>query len=235
MSDVITVDSSFIYDLMRLNLHFDWQLVVKRCIDIGGAVAGIIILSPLLLLIAGAVRLTSKGPAIYRQKRLGYQGKKFTFLKFRSMYSDNDDGIHREYVQKLIQGSNRETNLGSKERPYYKIKRDPRITPLGSILRKSSLDELPQLFNVITGQMSLVGPRPAIPYEFALYQSWHCKRILEVKPGITGLWQVKGRSQTTFEEMVRMDLHYTKNWNLWLDCKILCSTFKAVFSGNGAE
>ena len=125
--------------------------------------------------------------------------------------------------------------MGDKKRPYYKIKKDPRITPLGKVLRKSSLDELPQFFNVLMGQMSLVGPRPPIPYEVENYQNWHKKRILNVKPGITGLWQVSGRSQITFEEMVRLDIYYAQNWNLRLDCKIMCKTLKAVLSTNGAD
>jgi lipopolysaccharide/colanic/teichoic acid biosynthesis glycosyltransferase len=121
--------------------------------------------------------------------------------------------------------------MGSEDQPCYKIKNDPRVTPLGKILRKSSMDELPQFFNVLMGQMSLVGPRPPIPYELDNYQNWHRKRVLNVKPGITGLWQVNGRSLTTFDEMVRMDLHYAKDWDLWLDIKILFRTVKVVFTG----
>ena len=165
----------------------------------------------------------------------GYQGKKFPFLKFRSMHTDNNESLHREYVKKLIKGDHDEVNMGSEDQPCYKIKNDPRVTPLGKILRKSSMDELPQFFNVLMGQMSLVGPRPPIPYELDNYQNWHMKRILNVKPGITGLWQINGRSLTTFDEMVRMDLQYTKNWNLWLDAKIIFSTFKVVFTGMGAN
>ena len=234
MADVTTVDSSGILDLSVIGLRDEWQLVMKRLIDIVGAVFGIILFSPIMVVITAAIKLTSKGPLLFRQERRRYQGKKFTFLKFRSMHIDNDESLHREYVKKLIQGKNKEINMGSEDQPYYKIKNDPRVTPLGQILRKSSMDELPQFFNVLMGQMSLVGPRPPIPYELDNYQSWHMKRVLNVKPGITGLWQVKGRSLTTFDEMVRLDLQYANNWDLWLDLKILCSTFKVVFSGMGA-
>jgi lipopolysaccharide/colanic/teichoic acid biosynthesis glycosyltransferase len=235
MSDSISVDSSCILDLSVLGLRDDWQFVIKRLMDIVGALVGIIIFSPLRLIIAAVVKLTSKGPVFFQQERTGYHGKKFLFLKFRSMFTNNDESLHREYVEKLIQGNHDEINMGSKDCPYYKIKNDPRVTPLGRILRKSSMDELPQFFNVLKGQMSLVGPRPPIPYELENYQSWHLKRILDVKPGITGLWQVKGRSLSTFNEMVRLDLQYSKKWNLWLDIKILLSTIKVVLMGNGAN
>jgi len=234
-SAIIIVDPSIIIFLEKMRLRYDWQLFGKRFIDIVVAVFGIVILSPLLLIIAAIIKLTSTGPVLFRQDRLGYQGKKFTFLKFRSMYVCSDDSIHREYMCKLITGDHEKINMGSKINPYFKIKNDPRITPFGRILRKSSLDELPQLFNVLMGHMSLVGPRPPIPYELDNYQTWHRKRVLYTKPGITGLWQVKGRSQTTFEEMVRLDLQYIKDWNLWLDFKILFNTFKAVFSAKGAD
>ncbi len=231
MADVITVDSAYILDLSVIGLRDDWQLVIKRLIDIVGAIFGLIIFSPIMLIIAAAIKLTSKGPLLFQQERMGYQGKKFPFLKFRSMHTDNDESLHREYVNKLIQGNHNEINTGSEDNPCYKMKNDTRITTLGKILRKSSMDELPQFFNVLIGQMSLVGPRPPIPYELDNYQSWHMKRVLNVKPGITGLWQTNGRSLTTFDEMVRMDLHYANNWDLWLDFKILLRTFKVVFTG----
>jgi lipopolysaccharide/colanic/teichoic acid biosynthesis glycosyltransferase len=235
MSDIIPLDSSCILDLGAMGLREDWQLVIKRLIDIAGALFGLIIFSPLILIIVAAIKLTSKGPILFCQDRMGYQGIKFPFLKFRSMHIDNDENLHREYVKKHIQGNHNEINTGSEDRPCYKMKNDPRVTPLGKILRKSSMDELPQFFNVLVGQMSLVGPRPPIPYELDNYQNWHMKRILNVKPGITGLWQIKGRSLTTFDEMVRMDLQYANNWGLWLDFKILFSTVKVVFTGMGAD
>ena len=231
MSDILTLDSSYILDLGAMGLWEDWQIVFKRLIDIVGAIFGLIIFSPIMLIIAAAIKLTSKGPLLFQQERMGYKGKKFPFLKFRSMHTDNDESLHREYIKKLIQGNHNEINMGSEDNPCYKMKNDPRITPLGKILRKSSMDELPQFFNVLMGQMSLVGPRPPIPYELDNYQSWHMKRVLNVKPGITGLWQTNGRSLTTFDEMVRMDLHYANNWGLWLDFKILLKTFKVVFTG----
>jgi lipopolysaccharide/colanic/teichoic acid biosynthesis glycosyltransferase len=231
MADVITVDSAYILNLSVIGLRDDWQLIMKRLIDIVGAIFGLIIFSPIMLIIAAAINLTSKGPLLFQQERMGYEGKKFPFLKFRSMHTDNDESLHREYVEKLIQGNHNEINMGSEDNPCYKMTNDPRITPLGKILRKSSMDELPQFLNVLMGQMSLVGPRPPIPYELDNYQSWHRKRVLNVKPGITGLWQINGRSLTTFDEMVRMDLHYANNWDLWLDFKILLRTFKVVFTG----
>jgi lipopolysaccharide/colanic/teichoic acid biosynthesis glycosyltransferase len=235
IADVTTVDSSCILDLSVIGLRAEWQLAAKRVIDIVGALFGIVIFAPVMLIIAAAVKITSKGPLLFRQERMGYQGRKFSFLKFRSMYANNDESIHKEYIKKLIQGNHKEINTGSEDQPCYKMKKDPRITPLGRILRKSSMDELPQFFNVLLGQMSLVGPRPPIPYELDNYQSWHLKRVLNVKPGITGLWQVEGRSLTTFDEMVRMDLHYANNWNLWLDVKILFLTLQVVFTGMGAD
>ena len=148
------------------------------------------------------------------------------------MFINIEDRMHRDYVTKLIQGEKDQINHGTNKKPFYKIKDDPRITPFGRFLRKASLDELPQFFNVLKGEMSLVGPRPPIPYEVKQYQIWHFRRILEVKPGITGLWQVSGRNQTTFDEMVRMDIKYAENWSLFMDLSILFKTVKAVFSFN---
>ena len=148
------------------------------------------------------------------------------------MYSNNDPRIHQEYVSNLIQGKADREKSG--QSCVYKLTNDPRITPLGRFLRKTSLDELPQLFNVLTGKMSLVGPRPPVPYEFEQYNIWHRRRVVEVKPGITGLWQVMGRSKTTFDDMVRLDLKYAKLWSISLDLKILLRTPIAVLSGEGA-
>ena len=156
-------------------------------------------------------------------------------MKFRSMYTDSDDSIHREYVAKLIEGKTEETNRGSDDKPMFKITDDPRITPIGRFLRKTSLDELPQFFNVLKGDMSLVGPRPPIPYEVKSYKNWHLRRVLDIKPGITGLWQAYGRSQTTFDEMVRLDLQYVNHCSPWLDFKIILKTVSAVlFEREGA-
>jgi len=202
--------------------------VVKRIIDVSVSAVALAILSPLFVVVAISVKLTSVGPVFFRQRRLGKHGAEFTFLKFRSMYAANDSKIHREFTANLIRGNSNGAN------GVYKIQKDPRITPLGRFLRASSLDELPQLINVLAGSMSLVGPRPPIPYEFECYQLWHRRRILEAKPGITGLWQVNGRSRTTFDEMVRMDLQYIREQSLWTDIKILIKTPLAVISGHGA-
>lgn len=206
----------------------------KRAMDIIGASVGLILLSPIILAAAVAVKCSSPGPILFRQVRLGQGGRRFTFYKFRSMYADCDDRCHRDYVAGLIEGKHEELNQGEESAPCYKIKNDDRITPVGRVLRKLSIDELPQLFNVLKGEMSLVGPRPPIPYEVEKYKPWHLRRILEIQPGITGLWQVEGRSRTSFNDMVRLDLRYLKNWSLWLDIKILLKTVKAVFDTKGA-
>jgi exopolysaccharide biosynthesis polyprenyl glycosylphosphotransferase len=202
--------------------------ILKRSLDILGALIGLILFSPVMLITAAAIKLTSPGPVIFRQTRLGRRGNPFSFLKFRSMKSGNDDRVHREYVLKLIDGQHAQLNQGKEDKPLYKLKNDNRITAVGKIIRKLSIDELPQFFNVLQGQMSLVGPRPPLPFEVEKYKSWHLRRILEVKPGITGLWQVKGRSRTSFDDMVRLDIRYVQNWSLWLDFKILAKTVREV-------
>jgi lipopolysaccharide/colanic/teichoic acid biosynthesis glycosyltransferase len=204
---------------------------VKRFMDIAGCALILASFSWLLLAIAIVIKATSRGPALFHQARIGLHGKPFTFLKFRSMRVNNDATIHKEYVTRFISG---DTRLSPGEQEVFKITNDPRVTWFGRILRRTSLDELPQLFNVLKGEMSLIGPRPALPYEFECYDLWHRRRVLEVKPGITGLWQVSGRSRTSFDEMVRLDLQYARNWSLWLDVKILFRTPGAVLSGDGA-
>jgi|GEM_PF-1182433 len=203
---------------------------VKRCIDIIGSTVGILVFFPLMLLIAVLVKSTSRGPVLFKQKRIGYRGEIFTFLKFRSMRTDMDDSIHREYVAKLIEGKNEQINNGSGDEPVYKITHDPRITKIGAFLRKTSLDEIPQFFNVLSGKMSLVGPRPPIPYEVDMYEEWHLRRVMEAKPGITGLWQVYGRNQTTFDEMVRLDLQYINKRSILLDLKLILHTITVLFN-----
>lgn len=210
------------------------EKVLKRLMDILGAVVALIVASPTMILTALAVKLTSRGPIIFKQIRLGERGVRFHFYKFRSMYWNTDDRIHREYVERLIKGEHERLNQGDPTNPLYKIRKDPRVTPVGRVIRKFSIDELPQLFNVLRGEMSLVGPRPPLPYEVEKYDSWHLRRILEVKPGITGLWQVAGRSRTSFDDMVRLDLRYAQTWSLWLDLKILLKTFRAVLFPQGA-
>ena len=206
---------------------------VKRSIDVVVSALLLVLLLPLLLLIVLAIKLTSMGPVLFKQERIGQYGIPFTFLKFRSMHVNSDSGIHKEYVSRLISGEKAVHHAGTNG-GVYKITKDPRVTAVGRFLRRSSLDELPQLWNVFLGEMSLVGPRPPIPYEFERYDIWHRQRVLEAKPGITGLWQVTGRSRTSFDEMVRLDLKYVRSWSLWLDLKILLQTPRVVFSGDGA-
>jgi lipopolysaccharide/colanic/teichoic acid biosynthesis glycosyltransferase len=208
--------------------------VVKRGMDFLGSALALLLLSPLLLTIALAIKLTSPGPVLFRQKRIGQYGAPFTCLKFRSMHAVNDPQIHMEYVKRFVAGKVQPQTSGSNGKTIYKLTDDPRLTPIGRLLRKTSLDELPQFFNVLRGEMSLVGPRPAVPYEFEAYDVWHRRRLLEVRPGLTGLWQVNGRSRLPFDEMVRLDLRYATTWSLWLDLKILLRTPRAVLSGEGA-
>jgi len=205
--------------------------LLKRCMDVAGSMAAMVVFSPLFLAIAAAIKLTSKGPVFFRQTRVGQHGKSFTFLKFRSMRVDNDASAHKEYVTKLIAG--RADRKPSKTGGVYKLTHDPRITQVGAFIRRTSLDELPQFFNVLCGEMSLVGPRPAIGYEVEAYDIWHRRRVLEAKPGITGLWQVNGRSRVEFDDMVRLDLQYARSWSPWMDVKILLRTPGAMF-GEGA-
>jgi len=217
-------------------VHKVYSLFCKRIIDIIGSLVSLIIFSPLFLIIPILIKLSSRGPVFFRQERLGLFGKKFTFLKFRSMRVDNDDKIHREYIKQLITTNNGNSAGSEAAEPngVYKIQSDPRVTLIGKFLRKTSLDELPQFINVLKGEMSLVGPRPPIPYECDEYKLWHMRRVIEVKPGITGLWQVEGRSSTNFDEMVRLDLKYIREWSLWLDIKLLLKTPWVVLTGKGA-
>jgi len=205
---------------------------IKRGLDVVGSLTLLMMLSPLLLLIAALVKLSSHGPVFFRQVRVGQMMKPFTMLKFRTMYSDADHRPHHEFVSSFIKASGQVHEPG--RNGFFKLTNDPRVTPVGRILRKTSLDELPQLWNVLRGDMSLVGPRPPLPYELEQYRPWHRRRVLEAKPGITGLWQVAGRSRTTFDEMVRLDLRYARTRSLWTDIKILLMTPAAVISGKGA-
>jgi exopolysaccharide biosynthesis polyprenyl glycosylphosphotransferase len=210
------------------------ELSLKRAIDIVGAIVGMLLFMPVMLITALAIKATSPGPVIFKQARLGKQGIPFTFYKFRSMHMNTDDQIHREYIRDFIQGDHAKANQGDGEKPFFKIKSDPRITSVGKFIRKTSIDELPQFFNVLKGDMSLVGPRPPLAYEAEKYQAWHLRRILEMKPGITGLWQVEGRSKTDWDDTVRLDIHYIQNWSLLFDLKILVKTVKEVIKGRGA-
>lgn len=221
-------------DLSSRNRNKRSLLDIKRIMDIVGSSVAILISLPLFVMAAFAIKASSRGPIFFRQQRVGQFGQRFTFLKFRSMQVDNDPSIHKEYVMKLIAGLAERQASGRDGEGVYKLSSDRRITQVGKFLRRTSLDELPQLVNVLKGDMSLVGPRPAIPYEVAAYQTWHRRRVLEVKPGITGLWQVNGRSRVRFDEMVRLDLQYARSWSPWLDINILIQTPRAVLRGAGA-
>jgi lipopolysaccharide/colanic/teichoic acid biosynthesis glycosyltransferase len=205
---------------------------VRRFFDLLVALTLILLLGPVLIGVALAVRLDSPGPALFRQRRVGHREKEFTLFKFRSMRVDADPQGHQEYVTALIKGE--ATNPDGGRENLYKLAVDNRITGIGRWIRRWSLDELPQLFNVVRGDMTLVGPRPAIPYEVAEYPNWYRERF-SVKPGLTGYWQVSGRSERTYEEMVRLDIEYAKRRSLGLDLSILLKTPWVVLSRKGAE
>ena len=212
--------------------YFGIQGRFKRAFDLLAATVMLIVLSPVMLVVALLVKKSSSGPVLFAQERLGRDGKPFKFYKFRSMEHNSDDAIHRQFVAMFIGGDDEgcvESNAGDE---VFKLKLDPRVTPIGAMLRKTSLDELPQLFNIIMGDMSLVGPRPPIAYEIENYLPWHMERLKAV-PGLTGLWQVSGRSSVTFEEMVRLDIRYINNWSPWQDFIIILKTIPVVLQGTG--
>jgi lipopolysaccharide/colanic/teichoic acid biosynthesis glycosyltransferase len=204
----------------------------KRVFDVAASLTLLTILSPLFLVIAALVKLKSPGPVFFRQERVGQMMKPFMMLKFRTMRVNADHAIHHHFVSSFIKSGAHTLESGTTG--LFKIANDPRVTAIGRFLRRTSLDELPQLWNVVRGDMSLVGPRPPLQYEVEQYQSWHRRRVLEAKPGLTGLWQVSGRSRTTFDEMVRLDLRYARSSSVWTDVKILLATPRAVISGKGA-
>jgi exopolysaccharide biosynthesis polyprenyl glycosylphosphotransferase len=209
----------------------DFSRGTKRVSDIVIASLTLVLLSPFWLLIALLIRFGSKGPVFYTQERVGMDGRIFVVYKFRTMRVDADSEIHREYQRKFIAG-HAEANVGDAKRPAYKLRDDPRITGVGRILRRLSIDEVPQLINVLRGDMSVVGPRPPIPYEVEAYELRHRKR-LDMKPGLTGLWQVSGRNRLPFEEMVKLDLFYIENWSLLFDLKIILRTVLVMLRGDG--
>jgi exopolysaccharide biosynthesis polyprenyl glycosylphosphotransferase len=204
---------------------------LKRGLDIVSSLALLLLLSPIFAVVGLLVKLTSRGPVFFRQTRVGEGAKPFTMLKFRTMHANADSALHHQFVTNFIQS--RGTQAAGKTE-VFKIENDPRVTSIGRFLRKTSLDELPQFWNVLRGDMSMVGPRPPLRYELEQYRSWHWRRVLEAKPGVTGLWQVRGRSRTTFDEMVRLDLQYVRTRSLWTDVRILFATPRAVVSGKGA-
>lgn len=203
----------------------------KRAVDVFGSSVALVALSPLLLAIGLAIRLQSPGPALFRQRRVGQGGKEFTCYKFRSMVNGCDESPHREAACKYLNGEIKAT-ANDASGPLFKRPDDPRVTKVGRWLRRTSVDELPQLINVLKGEMSLVGPRPPIPYEVALYSERHWQR-LAVPPGITCLWQIGDRDRVGFEEVVSMDLEYIKKRSLWTDMRILLLTIPAVLKMDG--
>jgi lipopolysaccharide/colanic/teichoic acid biosynthesis glycosyltransferase len=216
-------------------------LLVKRALDVILALVLLVLLAPLMAVIALAIALDSPGPVIFRQQRvLGDQSLNdgrpeehtFTFFKFRTMYHNADQDCHRRYVESLINGQAEKMEDDGKK--LYKLGNDRRVTRVGRFLRKTSLDELPQLINILRGEMSFVGPRPAIPYEVRQYKPWHLQR-LTVTQGLTGLWQVMGRNELSFDEMVSLDIAYARQRSLRLDGKILLATIPAVLKGRGVR
>ena len=206
-----------------------WHRCAKRGLDLVLSPMLLLLLGPLILFIAIAVKVHSPGPVLFRQIRIGKHGKPFICLKFRSMREDADPGLHRDYMRRLIDNNVAPSQHGGS----LKMANDTRITNLGRILRRFSIDELPQLINVLRGEMSLVGPRPHLPCEVELYEEWH-KGRLQVLPGITGWWQIKGRNRVAFDELVRMDLYYIEHMSLWLDLKIILLTPWEALLGKGA-
>ncbi len=203
--------------------------VMKRFFDF--MMSGLIIIAalPIILIAALSVKLSSRGPVLFTQKRIGLHGEPFDFFKFRTMFVNNDGAIHKQYVAEWIKSNEAHAKDGNSKK-IYKIADDPRITKVGKWLRKFSIDELPQLFNVLRGDMSLIGPRPALPYEVEMYSPWHRKR-LQAPPGITGLWQVSGRNALSFEEMLNLDISYINNWSFENDIRILLKTVTVVLFG----
>jgi lipopolysaccharide/colanic/teichoic acid biosynthesis glycosyltransferase/GGDEF domain-containing protein len=226
-----TFDMTFYPELKTLSGRKVAGDILKRSLDIMGSLAGLLFFSPFFAVLPPLIKLTSKGPVFFRQERIGRNGRRFNVLKFRSMYLDNDDVIHREYVKQLIKG---QISTYEGTETIFKIQGDPRVTLVGKYLRKYSLDELPQFINVLKGDMSLVGPRPPIRYEVEHYNGWQRNRLMGKKPGITGLWQVTGRSSTSFDDMVRLDLRYLNRWSILLDLKIIARTPIAMVKAKGA-
>ncbi len=207
------------------------RAIAKRTLDVVVSLVMLALLAPVMAAVALLIKFTSRGPVLFRQERVGAEGRTFRMLKFRTIRADADATLHRQYVARFIEAGARKPGG---EDTVCKIVDDPRVTPVGRVLRRSSIDEVPQFWNVLVGEMSLVGPRPALPYEVACYKTWHRRRVLEVKPGMTGLWQVSGRGRTSFEEMVRLDLRYARNRTILNDLRILLATPRAVVSGRGA-
>jgi exopolysaccharide biosynthesis polyprenyl glycosylphosphotransferase len=229
-TEVDQIGSLPMIQLFREPLSPFWRFV-KRLEDIALSSIALTFFSPIILLITILIKLDSKGTIFYKQKRVGMDGRQFSFYKFRTMTMNNDDSEHREYLKNYISGEAESTN--SEGETVFKLN-DARVTKVGKWLRRLSLDEIPQLFNVLRGEMSVVGPRPPIPYEVEVYNATQ-RRRLDMKPGITGLWQVSGRNRLTFEQMLGLDVYYIENWSLWLDLKIIFLTPWAMIRGDGAK
>lgn len=229
---VAPMDPLFYPELSENQLAPSNIRLLKRGMDVVLSTLLLLLLLPVFALIAIFVKLSSHGPVFFKQTRVGYLMKPFTMYKFRTMYADADHGVHYHYVSWFITSSDKTEAKGKTS--FFKLTDDDRITPIGRLLRRTSLDELPQFWNVLIGDMSLVGPRPPLPYELQQYRPWHRRRLLEAMPGVTGLWQVVGRSRTTFDEMVRLDLRYARTMSLWSDIKILLATPAAMITGKGA-
>jgi lipopolysaccharide/colanic/teichoic acid biosynthesis glycosyltransferase len=225
-----------------------WYLRTKRILDVIFVLATSIFTLPLMLLIAILIKLDSAGPVIYRQKRVGaerwekegfsyWREKEFTIYKFRTMYNGSNHKLHYDFIKAYIEGDHKRMLDLQPDQSTVKMNKlngDPRVTRVGKFLRKTSLDELPQFWNVLIGEMTLVGPRPPIPYEVEMYRPWHRRRLASV-PGLTGWWQVKGRCTTNFDEMVRLDIEYLEKQSFWLDVKVILLTIPAIITGKGAE
>lgn len=205
---------------------------LKRTLDFVVAGLMLLITAPLFIVVSLLIKRSSPGPVFFVQERLGRDGRPFFFYKFRTMAHNSDDAIHRQFAAMFINGDQRGCRRENGNRNVFKLCQDPRVTTIGKWLRRTSLDELPQILNILRGDMSLVGPRPPISYELEHYQPWHLER-LKVTPGLTGLWQVSGRSTVPFEEMVRLDIHYINTWSLWQDARILLKTVPVVIQGTG--
>jgi lipopolysaccharide/colanic/teichoic acid biosynthesis glycosyltransferase len=202
--------------------------VAKRSLDLAASLLGLILASPILALVAVAVKLESRGPVLFRQERLGLGGRPFTVYKFRSMFSSAEQARHRDHARDLIRGDDSATQPG--EKVWVPIAADPRVTRLGAFLRRSHLDELPQLVNIVRGEMSLVGPRPPIPYEVEVYEPWHLRR-LSVVPGMTGLWQATAWGRVSFDEGVALDLAYIDRRSFGFDLRLIGRTLWQIAVG----
>lgn len=235
---VAVVGGSFAVGAPRLFIpadttrYYGGQGRLKRGLDVLLAGLALAVVSPVFLLFAILIKRSSPGPVFFVQERLGRDGRPFKFYKFRSMVHNSDDAIHRQFAAMFIAGDESGCAASNSGEKVFKLKRDPRITPIGAFLRRTSLDELPQLINIVKGEMSLVGPRPPIAYEIENYQPWHMERLKAV-PGLTGLWQVSGRSSVSFDEMVRLDIRYINEWSFSRDLAIIAKTIPVVLRGTG--